>query len=182
MQAAFRAPAMVFSADTARPGQILLGRRPCLPSTGQGWPSYAAGGCRGPRPGVFTDAENRRADERQTSAAAPPIPNIFARRFRDVAEGSFRMKQFQLPTGKRWSRSRLAHRRPTPMRSSSLGGTNLVDLMKLEIETPAHLVDIGKLPPDWHRRHAGGAGCASAPRAVTNKRAFAIDNARCAGA
>jgi xanthine dehydrogenase YagS FAD-binding subunit len=26
------------------------------------------------------------------------------------------------------------------------GGTNLVDLMKLEIETPAHLVDIGRLP------------------------------------
>jgi xanthine dehydrogenase YagS FAD-binding subunit len=26
------------------------------------------------------------------------------------------------------------------------GGTNLVDLMKLQIETPAHLVDIGRLP------------------------------------
>jgi xanthine dehydrogenase YagS FAD-binding subunit len=26
------------------------------------------------------------------------------------------------------------------------GGTNLLDLMKLEIETPAHLVDIGQLP------------------------------------
>ena len=26
------------------------------------------------------------------------------------------------------------------------GGTNLVDLMKLEIETPAHLVDINALP------------------------------------
>jgi xanthine dehydrogenase YagS FAD-binding subunit len=26
------------------------------------------------------------------------------------------------------------------------GGTNLLDLMKLEIETPAHLVDIGRLP------------------------------------
>ena len=28
------------------------------------------------------------------------------------------------------------------------GGTNLVDLMKMEIETPAHLVDIGRLPLD----------------------------------
>src|ERR1700694_3678220 len=26
------------------------------------------------------------------------------------------------------------------------GGTNLLDLMKLQIETPAHLVDIGPLP------------------------------------
>ena len=26
------------------------------------------------------------------------------------------------------------------------GGTNLIDLMKLQIETPAHLVDIGPLP------------------------------------
>src|SRR2546423_12056778 len=26
------------------------------------------------------------------------------------------------------------------------GGTNLVDLMKLQIETPTHLVDIGSLP------------------------------------
>src|SRR4030088_3100064 len=26
------------------------------------------------------------------------------------------------------------------------GGTNLLDLMKLEIERPAHLVDIGRLP------------------------------------
>src|SRR5258705_5170076 len=26
------------------------------------------------------------------------------------------------------------------------GGTNLLDLMKLQIETPAHLVDIGRLP------------------------------------
>ena len=26
------------------------------------------------------------------------------------------------------------------------GGTNLLDLMKLQIETPTHLVDIGPLP------------------------------------
>src|SRR5437868_8999049 len=26
------------------------------------------------------------------------------------------------------------------------GGTNLLDLMKLEIETPTHLVDVGRLP------------------------------------
>jgi xanthine dehydrogenase YagS FAD-binding subunit len=44
------------------------------------------------------------------------------------------------------------------------GGTNLVDLMKLEIETPAHLVDINALPlggieetPE-HGLRIGGAG------------------------
>ena len=28
------------------------------------------------------------------------------------------------------------------------GGTNLLDLMKLEVETPAHLVDVNRLPLD----------------------------------
>src|SRR3984957_16546421 len=33
-----------------------------------------------------------------------------------------------------------------PMARFIAGGTNLLDLMKLQIETPAHLVDIGPLP------------------------------------
>jgi xanthine dehydrogenase YagS FAD-binding subunit len=52
------------------------------------------------------------------------------------------------------------------------GGTNLVDLMKLEIETPAQLVDIGRLPlAAMHETREGGlriGGC------VTNS-ALAID-------
>ncbi len=34
----------------------------------------------------------------------------------------------------------------TPNARFLAGGTNLLDLMKLEIETPAHLVDVGRLP------------------------------------
>ena len=36
------------------------------------------------------------------------------------------------------------------------GGTNLIDLMKLQIETPAHLVDIGMLPLDDIEETADG--------------------------
>jgi xanthine dehydrogenase YagS FAD-binding subunit len=34
----------------------------------------------------------------------------------------------------------------TPGAKFIAGGTNLLDLMKLEIETPAHLIDVGRLP------------------------------------
>jgi xanthine dehydrogenase YagS FAD-binding subunit len=34
----------------------------------------------------------------------------------------------------------------TPNARFLAGGTNLLDLMKLEIETPAHLIDVGRLP------------------------------------
>ena len=34
----------------------------------------------------------------------------------------------------------------TPNARFIAGGTNLLDLMKLEIETPAHLIDVGRLP------------------------------------
>jgi len=36
------------------------------------------------------------------------------------------------------------------------GGTNLLDLMKLQIETPTHLVDISRLPLDQTTETAGG--------------------------
>ena len=48
------------------------------------------------------------------------------------------------------------------------GGTNLLDLMKLEIETPPHLVDISRLPLARDRR-APTAACGSA-RMVTQHR------------
>ncbi|MDB5426565.1 MAG: aerobic-type carbon monoxide dehydrogenase, middle subunit CoxM/CutM-like protein, partial [Phenylobacterium sp.] len=34
----------------------------------------------------------------------------------------------------------------TPNSKFIAGGTNLLDLMKLEIEHPAHLIDVGRLP------------------------------------
>jgi xanthine dehydrogenase YagS FAD-binding subunit len=34
----------------------------------------------------------------------------------------------------------------TPNAKFIAGGTNLLDLMKLEIEAPAHLIDVGRLP------------------------------------
>ena len=33
------------------------------------------------------------------------------------------------------------------------GGTNLLDLMKLQIETPAHLIDVNGLALDQDREH-----------------------------
>src|SRR5271154_4850009 len=52
------------------------------------------------------------------------------------------------------------------------GGTNLLDLMKLQIETPTHLVDIGPLPLGKNKEPAAG-GLRSGGR-VTNS-AFAAD-------
>jgi xanthine dehydrogenase YagS FAD-binding subunit len=42
------------------------------------------------------------------------------------------------------------------------GGTNLLDLMKLQVERPNHLVDINRLPLDKIEDTPEGA-CASAP-------------------
>ena len=39
-----------------------------------------------------------------------------------------------------------ARRPPTPGARFLAGGTNLLDLMKLEIERPTHLIDVGRLP------------------------------------
>ena len=42
------------------------------------------------------------------------------------------------------------------------GGTNLLDLMKLEVETPTHLVDVNRLPLDKIEPTRRRAACASA--------------------
>ena len=47
------------------------------------------------------------------------------------------------------------------------GGTNLLDLMKGDVEQPARLVDITRLPLARHRRRCPTAACASA-RCVRN--------------
>jgi xanthine dehydrogenase YagS FAD-binding subunit len=68
------------------------------------------------------------------------------------------------------------------------GGTNLLDLMKLEIERPSHLVDISRLPlkdietlPDGGLRiGAQAATSCSAPAALTSttRNDFKIELAR----
>ena len=56
------------------------------------------------------------------------------------------------------------------------GGTNLLDLMKLEIETPGHLVDVQDLKLDTIERSAGGGLRIGA--LVTNTRLAADDRVR----
>ena len=46
------------------------------------------------------------------------------------------------------------------------GGTNLLDLMKLHLETPAHLVDLNRLPLDGPRRFRGPGAAAEAQRTL----------------
>ena len=43
----------------------------------------------------------------------------------------------------------------TPGAKFLAGGTNLLELMKLEIERPAHLIDVGRLPLSGDRGHTG---------------------------
>ena len=72
--------------------------------------------------------------------------------------------------GRRDEALRLRARRPTPRARSPPaaqpgtmylgGGTNLVDLMKLGVETPERLVDVSRLPFDAHRGDAPTAACA----------------------
>ena len=47
------------------------------------------------------------------------------------------------------------------------GGTNLVDLMRLGVETPALLVDVTRLPYDAVEAHRRRRRCGSAPRSAT---------------
>ena len=47
------------------------------------------------------------------------------------------------------------------------GGTNLLDLMKLEVEKPTHLVDVNRLPLASDRGHARTADCGSARSCAT---------------
>ena len=46
------------------------------------------------------------------------------------------------------------------------GGTNLLDLMKIDVEQPTHLVDISRLPLR-EVAETPTAGCASAPWSAT---------------
>jgi len=65
---------------------------------------------------------------------------------RDVADGGRSMKPFHYERASAIASACASAAEPTA--KFIAGGTNLVDLMKLEIETPAQLVDIGQLPLD----------------------------------
>ncbi len=54
----------------------------------------------------------------------------------------------------------------TPGAKFIAGGTNLLDLMKLQIEAPSHLIDVNGLGLDKIEPTAEG-GCASAPWCAT---------------
>lgn len=53
------------------------------------------------------------------------------------------------------------------------GGTNLLDLMKLQVETPSALVDINRLPLDKIEETSEG-GCGSGGRAWGRRNDFKI--------
>jgi len=53
-----------------------------------------------------------------------------------------------------------------PGASFIAGGTNLLDLMKIDVEQPTHLVDISRLPLR-EVAETPTAGCASAPWSAT---------------
>ena len=114
-------------------------------------------------------AENRRrnsrAHERQHPAAAAPIPILSRPSFRRWGGHD------QFPV-----RARQRHcRRGAPDRSRSereiiAGGTNLIDLMKEDVERPTRLIDISRLPlksveetAEWRLAHRR-AGAELRPR------------------
>src|SRR5581483_11202128 len=83
-----------------------------------------------------------RADERQHL----PLLGLSADRGRhQVVRGWARMRPFtyeRATSAEGAVKSAAAH----PNAKFLAGGTNLLDLMKLEIEQPAHLIDVGRLP------------------------------------
>ncbi len=92
----------------------------------------------------------------------------------EVAGGSTRMRAFT------YERAHTApRRRPRPRREPGAkfiaGGTNLLDLMKLEIETPTHLVDVQDLSSTGSSRRrtaaCGSARWSATPRSPPTPRA-----------
>ena len=90
----------------------------------------------------MTDAEIRERMSGNICRCAA-YPNIVAA-IRDVAEGGSPMRPF---TYERATDARAAVAAASQAGAKFIsGGTNLLDLMKLEIERPTHLVDISRLP------------------------------------
>ena len=127
-----------------------------------GWPSHVTADV-AQKHITLSDAEIR---ERLSGniCRCGAYPNIVAA-IRDVAGGSVRMKPF---TYERVVDAREAGAAVLRANAKFIsGGTNLLDLMKLEIEQPAHLVDISQLPLNRLEELAETADSASKPRRQT---------------
>ena len=95
-------------------------------------------------PMQVTGRRDARAHERQHL----PLRRLFQhRRGDDRSRGAARMKSFSYERAKTPAEAAaaVAH---TPGAKFIAGGTNLLDLMKLQIETPRHLVDVNRLGLD----------------------------------
>ena len=137
----------------------------------------------------LTDAEIR---ERMSGniCRCSAYPHILAAIMRRAREA--RHEAVHLRTGRQTWRRRAGG--GAARRAFIAGGTNLLDLMKLEIERPAHLVDVSRLPmrgieetpmaacasAPWSQHRAGGPrGCGSAIR-CWRRRSWPAARASCA--
>src|ERR1700754_3448616 len=98
------------------------------------------GGCRD-RP-----SHNRRQDRRTDERQYLPVRRLCQHRRGNPRRGRGRphMKPFRYERASGVASACISA--SEPMAKFIAGGTNLIDLMKLQIEAPAHLVDIGLLP------------------------------------
>src|SRR4030088_841659 len=132
------------------PRPDLLGRRAAGGAQG-GLAKRCDGGCRDrSRPDRYRD---RRAHERQYL----PLRRLCQHCGGDPRCGRGRplMKPFSYERASGVAAACASAAEPTA--KFIAGGTNLIDLMKLQIETPAHLVDIGALPlADVEETQEGG--------------------------
>ena len=72
------------------------------------------------------------------------------------------MINFSVRAGQRRRRRGADDRQPIRRAKFIAGGTNLVDLMKEDVERPSRLIDISRLPLRTRRGNAPTAACASA--------------------
>src|SRR5215467_6054258 len=117
-------------------------RRRALGRTRRGLAQLCDGGCRN-RAGPDR-CRNRRTDERQHLPVLR-LPQHRGRHPRSGRGGSS-MTPFRYDRARDVASACASAAQPTA--KFIAGGTNLVDLMKLQIETPAQLVDISRLPLD----------------------------------
>src|SRR4029077_6306174 len=115
------------------------------------WPDHVGGG-------AFerTVRTGRCGGERIHERQHLPLRRVSEHRGRDpasAARGSGRMKTFQLTRPKDNAQAiAAASKSKTAQQGAEIrfiaGGTTLIDLMKLNVETPQSLVDVNRLPVD----------------------------------